>query len=131
MSLTWEKRVRHIDRAIKRRDQRVVASVLRKDKHRRRRGLPTRNVPLQLVFMKLDVRLLTRNSQFSPGSEPNVLKRRYELALIRSRLLERKQAALTEIHARRVRVTDTCINLWRHRQDWLKKAEAYARGDVL
>ena len=74
--------------------------------------------------MKFDVRLAARKSQFSSGSEPNVLKRHYELALIRSRLLERKQAALTKIRARRVRVTDTCINLWRRRQDWLKKAEA-------
>lgn len=124
MSPTREKRIRHVDRPVKPRNQRVVASVIRKEMHRRRRGLPTRNVPLNLVFMKFDVRLAARKSQFSSGSEPNVLKRHYELALIRSRLLERKQAALTKIRARRVRVTDTCINLWRRRQDWLKKAEA-------
>jgi len=131
MSLTWEQRIRHIDRPIKRRNQRLVASVLRKEKHRKRCGLPTRDVPLQLVFMKFDARLSAGNSQFSPSSEPSVSKRRYELALLRSRLLERKRAALTKIQAQRVRVTDTCINLWRRRQDWMKKAEAYARGDVL
>jgi hypothetical protein len=123
MSLTWEKRIRHVDRPVKRRNRRILASVLRKEKHRKRQGLPTRNIPLNLVFMKFDVRLAAKKSQFSPGSEPEVLKRHYELALIRSRLLERKQAALAKIRARRVRVTDTCINLWRRRQDWLRKAE--------
>ena len=125
MSTTWEKRIRHVERAVKRRNQRVVASRLRKEKHRQRRGLPTRNLPLKLVFMKFDVRLAAKNSQFSSGTEPKVLKRDYELALIRSRVLEKKQAALAKIRARRLRVTDTCINLWRRRQDWLKMAEAF------
>ena len=124
MSLTWEKRIRQVDRPIKRRNQRFIASVLRKEKHRQRRGLPSRNVPLSLIFMKLDIRLADKKSQVSSGSEPSVLKRHYELALIRSRLLERKQTALSKIRARRARVTDTSINLWRRRQDWLKKTEA-------
>src|SRR5450759_2400182 len=118
MSLIWEKRIRQFDRPVKRRNHRFIASVLRKEKHRQRRGLPSRNVPLNLVFMKLDIRRAERKSQFSLGSDPNVLKRHYELALIRSRMQECRQTALSKIRARRVRVTNTCINLWRRRQEW-------------
>lgn len=124
MSLTWEKRIRQVDRPIKRRNQQFIASVLRKAKHRQRRGLPSRDVPLSLVFMTLDIRLADKKPQFSSSSEPDVSKSHYELALIRSRLLERKQGALTKVRARRVRVTDTSINLWRRRQDWLRRTEA-------
>ncbi len=124
MSLTWDKRILNVHRPVKRRNQRVVASMRRKQEHRKRRQLPTRSVPLNLVFMKLDARAAAHKSRLSSSIEPDALKLRYERALLRSRLLERKQEALAKIRARRVRVIDTCINLWRRRQDWLREAEA-------
>lgn len=70
--------------------------------------------------MGLDARHAAKKFHLSCESEARALKIRYERALVRARLLERKGAALAKIRVRRIRVADTCINLWRRRKEWLK-----------
>jgi hypothetical protein len=123
IQLTWERRIQHIDRPMKRSSQRIIASALRKAKHRRSRGLPSRNVPHALAFMRVDVLRATKRSPKLSESEIDALKRRYEKELLRSRVLEHKHVALAKLRSQRISVTDTCINLWRRRLIWLSEAE--------
>ncbi len=124
LGLTWERRIEHIDRPMKRRSQRFVAAALRKAWHRRCRGLPSRDIPMHLAFLKLDLLRATKTPSRLLSSEVDALRRRYAQALVRSRMLEHKHLALAKVQARRVRVTDTSINLWCRRQKWLSMSKS-------
>ena len=129
--LTWERRIEHIDRPMRRCSQRFTAAALRKATHRQRRGLPSRCIPLALVFMRLDARRAANGSSPLSESETDALRRCYEKGLARSRLLEHKQVALAKVSLRRICVADTCINLWHRRQLWLSATEGARRNAVI
>jgi hypothetical protein len=51
-------------------------------------------------------------------------RKRYEFDVMRSRVLERKRAALAAVRSRRVVESRTRINQWRRQQLWLKDFES-------
>lgn len=121
MSTLWDRRIRHITRPVKATHMRCVRGQLLKADFQERRGLPSRNLQSELVFTKL--RLKLKPGKQDPDAQ--AARRRLELALIRSRLLERKRKQRDAARRRaRPSVTDTKINLWRRRRDWLRAAEA-------
>jgi len=121
MTRTWDRRIRHITRPVKATRMRSVRGQMLKAEVQERRGLPSRNVPPELCFTKLRLK-------FKPGAEnPDVqaARRRLELDLMRSRLLERKRKQRESARRRRrPSVMHTKINLWRRRREWLRVADA-------
>ena len=93
---------------------------MRKAAVRKRRGLPSRNVPAALVFELLEMKRTKRK-----GEPPDARRAEWlQWLLLRERLLERKRAERVARRRTRPSVNDTKINLWRRRQDWLRIATA-------
>jgi hypothetical protein len=108
-------------RPIKATHMRSVRGQLLKAEVQARRGLPSRNLPSELVFAKL--RLKFKLGKEDPDA--HAARRLLDLEIIRSRLLERKRKQSNAARRRASpSVMDTKINLWRRRRDWLKAAEA-------
>lgn len=121
MTTLWDRQIRHITRAVKPTRMRGVNAQLIKADVQARRGLPSRNLPAELVFEKIRLKL-------KPGTEvPEVQAARDQLdwACIHDRMLEhkRKQRDAARRWAR-PSVLNTKIHLWRRRRDWLRQAEA-------
>jgi hypothetical protein len=120
MTTNWERRIAHITRLVKPTALREVRGRQIKAEVKRQRGLPSRNLPGELVFERLRL-------EYGPeAGEPQTLLKldRLRLAEIHDRLLERKRSIRDA--ARRLRrpsVNDTKINLWRRRREWLLRAE--------
>ena len=57
MTTLWDRRVRHITRSVKPTRMRGLRGRLLKAEVRRRRGLPSRNLPVELVFEELRLRI--------------------------------------------------------------------------
>lgn len=115
----WERRIRHLDRKVKpiAASKMGVRRQLLKAKVKERRGRPSRNLPIELVFERLEVRL----------EAPDAAGRtaRLHRAEIHERLMERKRRKRDAArHRARPRVTDTGIYLWRRRQQWLRDVES-------
>jgi hypothetical protein len=120
MTTLWERRIAHIDRRVGPLEWRGARRQLLKAAVKKRRGLPSRNIPADVVFDLVGLKVAARK-----GDPPNrEMARKLEWRLLRERMLERKRAALAAAR-RRVRrsVEDTRINLWRRRQDWLRAAQ--------
>jgi len=125
MGITWEHRTRHIDRPVKPTRLGVLRGQLRKAKLRALRGLPSRNLPSELVFKRTT--LMAQQRRGSPQAA-NALAQ-LELTIRRHRLAERRSAKRdAACRQRRRRAEETSIYLWRRRRDWLLKAEADAFG---
>jgi len=57
MGIVWNQRIRHIDRKVRRRESRVLASRDRASRLRQRLGLPSRSLTSDLVFESLHIRM--------------------------------------------------------------------------
>lgn len=121
MKTLWDKRIAHIDRQVGPLEWRGVRGQLRKAAVRKRRGLPSRDVSLEAAFDQVNLRFAARK-----GEVPNPdLVAKLQWRLLRERLLERKQMQRDAARRRaRPRVSDTKINLWRRRREWLREAQA-------
>jgi hypothetical protein len=117
----WERRTaKTIDRRIGPLEYRHLRRQLRKASFRRRHGLPSRNLPLELVVDRLKLKLTRR---LAVQADPDVAAR-LQWRVLRERLLERGRArrAAARRRARRS-VLDTRINVWRRRQDWFRSVQ--------
>lgn len=124
--LNWERQIRHINRRVK-----PMAMVklglqgqLLKAKVKERRGLPSRNLPAELVFERVRLKFMdeTRDSDAADRI------RRLHRSEMHERLMERKRRQRDAARRRaRPRVADTCIYLWRRRQEWLRSVESAER----
>lgn len=121
MTTLWDRQIRHITRSVNPTRMRGVRGQLIKADVKARRGLPSRNLPAELVFERIRLKLKRG------ADEPEVLAARARLdrACIHDRMMERKRNQ-REAARRRARpsVLNTKIFLWRRRRDWLRQAEA-------
>jgi hypothetical protein len=121
MKTHWDKRIAPIDRAVGPLEWCSVRGQMRKAAVRKRRGLPSRNVPAAAAFEMLEAKRANRLGELPDARRAE----RLQWLLLRERLLERKRAERRTARRRtRPSVNDTKINLWRRRQDWLRIAEA-------
>lgn len=118
MSITWEKTIRHFDRAVKPTCIRRMRSMLLKAEVKRKRNKPSGSLPSELVFSKLRLRIQARSGQ---EVDPHA-KVRLEMQQRRYRLNERKrqQRAAAGRRSRSTRAKAK-IYLWRTRQQWLRE----------
>lgn len=124
MKTLWGRQTAHIDRRVGPLEWRGARKRLREAAVRKRRGFPSRNVSLEAAFEMVELRVRARKGE-TPDSE---LVAKLQWRLLRERLLERKRAHRMAARKRaRVSVTDTKINLWRRRREWLRAAEAGER----
>lgn len=124
--LNWERRIKHINRRVK--PTAMITLGLRgqllKAKVNECRGLPSRNLPAELVFER--VRLKIMDETGSPDAADRI--DRLHRSEMHERLLERKRRQRDAARRRaRPRVVDTCIYLWRRRQEWLRSVEPAER----
>jgi hypothetical protein len=121
MKTLRESRIAHIDRRVGPLEWRGVRMQMLKAAVRRRRGLPSRNVPAEAVFKLLEMKLTKRKGELPDCQRAEKL----QWLLLRERLPDRKRAE-RQAARRRTRVSgnDTKINLWRRRRDWLRSAGA-------
>lgn len=128
MMTIWERRIRHIDRRVK---PTAVARLglrgsLLKAKTKKLRGLPSRNLPIELVFERLSIKF---EDQKTTGPDAGGRVDRLRRAEMHERLMERKRRQRSAAR-RRVRpsVEETCIYLWRRRLEWLREVESAANN---
>ena len=117
----WQQRIRHFDRALKPLEGLRLRKERRARALRERAGRPSRALPLELVFERLELR-----RSMGSISEGDFAERRAKLEFkqSRTRLLERKRDALAKIRSRRVSRESSGINCWRRRLDFLAEIEA-------
>jgi hypothetical protein len=122
MLTNWERKIRHIDRKV--RPAAIGRSGLRgrmlKAKVKQRRGLPSRNVPLDLVLERLRIEFADKTD----GMDTVERLHRLDGRKMHERLMERKRRQRDAARRKaRPRVADTRIYLWRTRQEWLRRIE--------
>jgi len=119
MGITWDRRTRHIDRSVKPTRLGILRGRLLKAKVRARLGLPSRDLPGDLVVKSIALRAQSRCG--SPQAKEALAL--LDQAILRHRLTER-QRTKRDAARRRLRpgVASTKINLWRRRRDWLREA---------
>jgi len=123
MGIVWEKRIRHVDRPIKRRHRRRAAKWLREEARRKTKGLPSRNIDGELLFARLRLQMPSGVGQTDDPETARQLAR-LDFEVLRSRLLERKREERARVRARKITADRTCINLWRRRRVWLDQVNA-------
>ena len=122
---SWERRIRNIDRKVK---PTAIAKLglrgrLLKDKVKKRRGLPSRSLPIELVLERLNIEFRDRHED--EAGEVACQLGRLERAYMHERLMERKRRRRDAARRRaRPSSTDSCIYLWRRRREWLRDVEA-------
>ena len=123
MTTLWERRISHVDRRVGPLEYRSLRGRALKAAVKKRRGQPSRNLPLGLVFELLRVKRANRE-----GAPPDLgSTAKLTWRLLRERLLERKRTACDRARMRGNRSADeTKIYLWRRRLQWLRAAEAQA-----
>ena len=122
MTTIWERRIGHIDRKVK--PTAVGKLGLRgrmlKAKVKKRKGSPSRSLPIKLVLERLAIKFESQTGGPDVAGRVDRLRR----AEMHERLMERKRR---QRHAARRRsrpsVADTCIYLWRRRQQWLRNVD--------
>ncbi|MBC8741718.1 hypothetical protein F6X40_34730 [Paraburkholderia sp. UCT31] len=122
MSISWQHRIKHIDRRVKPTRMRGLRLQLLKSDVRERRGLPSGNLPHEYVMASVRLR-------FKGGGPREVQK--LEWLKIRSRLLERKRHAKSRAEQRRRPSIKGRLNLFRARREWLEAAEQLREGAEL
>lgn len=126
MGIVWSDRIEHVVRVRKRTDSRYMGKAMRSLSARWRRGLPSRNLPFEVVVLRQTLRLARRG--ILPLEDARALVAKIEWEKLRYRLLERKRGVLAKVRSRRVVADKTCINLWRRRAEWLRLANAHIPG---
>lgn len=129
MKTSWDRKIGHIHRRVRPTayGRLGLRSQLLKAEVKRRMGLPSRNLPLELVLERLHIELADERG----GRDLIEWRRRLNLKKMRERLLERKRQERSAARRRvRPRVEDTCIHLWRRRQEWLRTIEAFEEDTV-
>jgi hypothetical protein len=130
---SWERQIRHVNRKVK---PTAIARMglrggLLKAEVKERRGLPSRNLPLDLVFERLRLKIGRAADDLDVADRLDRLRS----SEMHERLMERKRRQRAAACRRaRPRVEDTCIYLWRRRQEWLRSVESAeddADGDSL
>lgn len=121
MGIVWNRRIRHICRPVKPTRLGNLRGRKRKAEVKARRGLPSRDLPSDLVFRRIKLRTQLRLGMRQAADA----LARLDLDIMRYRITER-QRAKREAAERRRRpgVENTVINLWRRRRDWLLEVEA-------
>lgn len=125
MTTSWERRIRHIDRKVKPTAMAKLGlrSQLLKAKVKERRGLPSRNLPADLVFERIRLKIGRQAESLEAADRLDRLRRRE----MHERLMERKRNQRRAAYRRaRPSSADTRINLWRRRQQWLREVEEAA-----
>lgn len=123
MGTFWERQIRHIDRPVKPTRLGELRGRLLKVKVRARRGLPSRDLPNELVFKRITLKLQQRSG--SPQAAEALAH--LDLVILRYQLGERQRARREAARRRRrPRVENTRINIWQRRRDWLREVEADA-----
>jgi hypothetical protein len=121
MTTLWDRRIRHITRAVKPTRMRGVRGQLIKADVQARRGRPSRNLPADLVFESIRLNL----KRGSDDPEVQAERERLDRACVHDRMLERKRKQRDAVRRRaRPSVLDTKIHLGRRRRDWLRQADA-------
>jgi hypothetical protein len=122
MRTNWDRKIWHIHRKVKPTafGRLGLRGQLLKAKVKRRKGLPSRNLPLELVLERLGIEFADEPG----GLDPVERLRRLDWKKLRERLLERKRRERNAARRRaRPQVQDTRIYLWRRRQEWLRRVE--------
>ena len=123
MKKHWDRKIWHIDRKVSPAalGQLGLRGQLIKAKVKRRRGLPSRNVSLDLVLERLRIEFADKTD----GKGTAERLRRLGRQKLHERLMERKRRQRDAARRRaRPRVEDTRIYVWRRRQEWLRRIEA-------
>ena len=122
MKTHWDRQIEHIVRPVKPTGLRGLRAQLLKAQVKARRGLPSRNLPADLVVAKIELDLGHQRPAGASGHAQAV--DRLERAKAHERMMERKRAQRRAARQRaRPSVLDTAINLWRRRREWLREAE--------
>ena len=127
MATIWERRIGHINRKVK---LTAVGKLglrgrLLKANVKKRRGLPSRSLPIELVFERLSFKFQRQTSALDITGLGDRLHR----AEMHERLMERKRRQRSAARRRaRPSVTETSIYLWRRRQEWLRGVESAANN---
>lgn len=124
--MNWERQIGHINRRVKPTaiSRLGLRGQLLKAKVKERRGLPSRNLPAELVFERVRLRFMDETR--SPDAADRIRRRRR--SEMHERLMERKRRQRDAARRRaRPLVEDTCIYLWRRRQEWLRSVESAER----
>jgi len=124
VSIIWDRRIRRICRPVKPTRLGNLRGRKRRAEVKARRGLPSRDLPSDLVFRRIKLRTQIR---LGLRQAADALAR-LDLDIMRYRLTERQRAKREAAQRRRrPRVENTVINLWRRRRDWLLEVE-FANG---
>lgn len=120
MTKLWDRRIAKIDRRVGPLEWRGVRRQLRRAAHRKRRGLPSRTLPFELVMDRLK---LDFSRKLGEKVNPDIAAK-LQWGELRERLLERGRAKRDAARRRARRsVFDTRINVWRRRRDWLRTVQ--------
>jgi hypothetical protein len=123
MSIVWQQRIRHFDRPVKNRHMKTFRSQMLKAAVKKRRGKPSGNHSGEYVFASLSLRREARRGKSDPASAAAAARKLLWLRL-RERMLEKKRAERRAAQRRRrPSVTDTRINLARHRREYLRSQD--------
>lgn len=122
--IVWQQRIRHLDRSLGRVQARRFMAREDKERVKRRRGYPPRNVSKRALLLRLRLRLAVARGQ--PVQEIAALRRQLHHEAVRERMLWRKRERRRLVAARKPDRSRTGINLWRERQQWLAAANALA-----
>lgn len=115
MSITWNKAVKHIVRAVKPTHMRLVRSDVLKAAVKQRRGIPSGALPSDLVIARLRLRFRIRTGEVVDPLEMT----RLSAAARRYRLGQRKRTR-RDAGRRRGAAHRTKIYLWLRRRQWLQ-----------
>jgi hypothetical protein len=129
MTTIWERRIGHIDRKVK---PTAVGKLglqgrLLKAQVKKRRGSPSRSLPIKLILERLAIKFESQTGG------PDVVSRvdRLRRDEMHERLMERKRRQRSAARRKaRPSVADTCIYLWRRRQQWLRNVDHAAEHSV-
>jgi len=121
MGIVWDRRIRHVSRPVKPTRLGNLRGRMRKAEIKARRCRPSRDLPSDLVFRGIALRV-----QFRLGlGQASAALARVDLDIMRYRITERQRAKREAAQRRRrPRVESTVINLWRRRRDWLLEVES-------
>jgi hypothetical protein len=127
MMTIWERRIGHIDSKVK---PTAIGKLglrgrLLKARVKKRRGLPSRSLPIELVLERMAIKFESQTDGLGDDGRVDRLHR----VEMHERLMECKRRQLAAARQRaRPSVADTRIYLWRRRREWLRRVESTSSG---